>query len=103
MKEEHDANLSEEGSIHDGMKKSGPEFKAGFRYWHNRFLKGPYLGLYCSYNLTSGTDMVLACGYAVRIWECMGMSIGYEIKFIDSILNGLPETKGITIKFNIAF
>ncbi len=101
-KEEHDSMLSESGEL-PVWKKTYPEFRMGIRFWPEKFLDGPYMAVGCSHGVRSGTDMIVGCGYAAGIWKGLGISAGYEIMLIDSLRNGLLNTKGITIRIHYRF
>ncbi len=90
-------------SAEGSFSMPAPEFRAGAKYWTGKYQDGGYFGFFCSHDLNYGTDMVVACGYAMRICRYAGLSAGYELKIIDSIGNGAFRTEGITIELNIIF
>ncbi len=100
--DEHDQLLSE-GEEKTVREKRHPEFRMGIRFWPRKYMDGPFMAIHCSHNMKSGTDIVLEGGYAVRIWKCIGVAAGYEIKLIDSITNDRFGTEGITIGINYTF
>ncbi len=99
---EHDSILS---GGEEGIKwgKRPPEFRMGVRFWPEKFLEGPYISIGCCHSISAWTDMAIGLGYAAGIWKCLGISTGYELMLIESLKNGLLNTKGITIRIHYRF
>ncbi len=84
-------------------RASYPEFTMGIRYWPGSSLEGPYIGLGCRHNLISGPEMTAGCGYSIRIWRCIGLSIGYELRIPGNAKSTVIKSDGITIDLNFRF
>ncbi len=101
QEKEHESFLSGEEDRTIGILH--PEFRIGLKYWPRRFMEGPYIGTGCSYDMKSGADMTAGLGYTARFMKHLGMSVGYEIRIIDSIGKGTFNTKGIRLEINYIF
>ncbi len=78
-----------------------PEFHTGARFWPGSFCEGAYLGLSCFHG--GRTDLGIGCGYAFRIWKCIGFRAGYELRLLNCINGGRAGAEGITIKISYLF
>ncbi len=88
------------GSLGKELRTGGggfPELQAGFRYWPGRFCEGWYMEGGCSYAFRGDADIILGCGYTVKIWKGLGFGAGYGLRLFESLKAGTLGPQGITI------
>ncbi len=110
----HETEMTEEDrheEMLEGKEESGeipdenlyPEFRIGFRFWPGRYCSGAYVAVYCLHDLKYGTDMTIGCGYAFKVWKCLGITAGYELDIRKCITGGRFSTDGISLGINYIF
>lgn len=86
-----------------GMEDMAPSAELYFRHWVRECYKGNYLSFGVCSGFRRKTDMKFCLGYALPIWKCIGVDIGYGFKVLDTIKQKTPASGEITMEIHYIF